>query len=92
MDNEGDDQMMELVQNVLQNSDVSSAELKYLLECREKGKIDFTLIDIREIFEYTSLSINTVHVNTDDERRYVRNKLTTKRINTSDNRTTVRKF
>jgi len=57
MDNEGDNEMMELVNTVLQNSDISSAELKYLLECREKGKIDFTLIDIREMFEYTSMSI-----------------------------------
>ena len=57
MVNEGDNEMMELVHNVLQNSDISSAELKYLLECRAKGKVDFMLIDIREMFEYTSASI-----------------------------------
>ncbi len=57
MENKGDNEMMELVHNVLQNSDISAAELKYLLECRDKGTIDFTLIDIREMFEYTQLSI-----------------------------------
>ena len=38
-------------------SELSDSQLKKLLECREDGKVDFTLIDIREMFEYSDLSI-----------------------------------
>ena len=38
-------------------SEISDFQLKKLLECRENGKVDFTLIDIREMFEYSDLSI-----------------------------------
>jgi len=49
--------MMKFMQHVTQSSDLTSAELELLLDSRAKHKIDFTLIDIREIFEYTSVSI-----------------------------------
>jgi rhodanese-related sulfurtransferase len=39
-------------------SEISDKELKNLLTCKENGEIDFTLIDIREMFEYSDLSIN----------------------------------
>ena len=39
-------------------SEISDKELKNLLTCRENGEVDFTLIDIREMFEYSDLSID----------------------------------
>ncbi len=39
-------------------SEVSDNELKKFLTCRENGEIDFKLIDIREMFEYSDLSID----------------------------------
>ena len=38
-------------------SELSDSQLKKLLECREDGKVNFTLIDIREMFEYSDMSI-----------------------------------
>jgi rhodanese-related sulfurtransferase len=38
-------------------TELSDIELKELLTCRENGKIAFQLIDIREMFEYSDLSI-----------------------------------
>lgn len=37
--------------------ELSDAQLKKLLTCRENNEIDFKLIDIREMFEYSDLSI-----------------------------------
>lgn len=56
-ESEADEEMMKFMQHVTQSSDLASAELELLLDSRAKHKIDFTLIDIREIFEYTSVSI-----------------------------------
>lgn len=52
-----DDRMIQLVQNVSKSHEVSADELQFLLSCRAKGKIDFLLIDIREMVEYSALSI-----------------------------------
>lgn len=54
---EEEDEMIKFVQNITQSSDITSHELELLLDGRSKNKIQFTLIDIREIFEYSSLSI-----------------------------------
>jgi len=37
--------------------ELSDSDLKTLLTCRENHEIDFTLVDIREMFEYSDLSI-----------------------------------
>lgn len=42
---------------MLQTKQMSSQALEELLAARDAGEIDFKLIDIREIFEYTSNSI-----------------------------------
>ena len=52
-----DDRMIQLVQNVSKSHEVSPDELQFLLACRAKGKLDFLLIDIREMVEYSALSI-----------------------------------
>jgi len=38
-------------------NELSDSQLKQLLDCRENGEVEFTLIDIREMFEYSDLSI-----------------------------------
>lgn len=38
-------------------TEISDSELKTLLTCKDNGEVDFKLIDIRELFEYTNLSI-----------------------------------
>jgi rhodanese-related sulfurtransferase len=69
-----EEKMLSLVKTVQQSCELSSDELVFLLECRAKQKVDFTLIDIREIFEYTDMSIkgtdlllptSTIHTNMD---------------------------
>jgi len=47
----------EELHEMLQNKQMSSSVLEALLEGRKEGLIDFKLIDIREVFEYTSSSI-----------------------------------
>jgi len=47
----------EELNEMLQKKQMSSAMLEILLQAREEGIIDFKLIDIRELFEYTSSSI-----------------------------------
>jgi len=49
--------MIKLVQTVAQSNEITGEELQFLLSCRTKKKIDFLLIDIREIMEYSTLSI-----------------------------------
>lgn len=56
-ESEANEEMMKFMQHVTQSSDLTSAELELLLDSRSKHKIDFTLIDIREVFEYSSVSI-----------------------------------
>ncbi len=52
---------MEYTQNdleeMLKHEQMSSGELEILLQSREEGKIDFVLMDVREVFEYTDRSI-----------------------------------
>mgnify|MGYP000160884103 FL=1 len=57
-----DDRMIQLVQNVSKSHEVSADELQFLLACRAKGKLDFLLIDIREMVEYSALSIKGTDV------------------------------
>jgi rhodanese-related sulfurtransferase len=54
---------------------LSDTELKELLTCKENGEVDFKLIDIREMFEYSDLSIkgtdmlfptSTMHMHMDE--------------------------
>jgi len=40
------------MQELLSKTDVNSQELQALLNAREKGEVDFTLIDVREQYEY----------------------------------------
>jgi len=40
------------MQTLLEKRDISSQELISLLEAREEGKVDFTLVDVREDMEY----------------------------------------
>ena len=47
----------EELEKMLQNQELSSAELQALLKAREEGKIDFVLMDVREVFEFTDRSI-----------------------------------
>jgi rhodanese-related sulfurtransferase len=47
----------EELEKMLQNQEMSSAELQALLKAREEGKIDFVLMDVREVFEFTDRSI-----------------------------------
>ncbi len=42
---------------LLQKQQMRADELETLLEARKNGEVDFTLIDIREVFEYTNSSI-----------------------------------
>ncbi len=47
----------EELEKMLQNQEMSSAELEALLKAREEGKIDFVLMDVRETFEFVDRSI-----------------------------------
>ena len=47
----------EELEKMLQNQEMSSQELQTLLDAREEGKIDFVLMDVREVFEFTDRSI-----------------------------------
>ncbi len=47
----------EELEKMLQNQEMSSQELQTLLKAREEGKIDFVLMDVREVFEFTDQSI-----------------------------------
>jgi rhodanese-related sulfurtransferase len=48
------------VQELLNKPDINSAELQTLLEAREKGEVDFTLIDVREQYEYDNAHVKGV--------------------------------
>lgn len=47
----------EELEKMLQNPQLGSAELEALLKARDEGKIDFVLMDVREVFEFTDRSI-----------------------------------
>ncbi len=49
--------VMNLVQTVTKSAEVSAEALHVMLRLRTQGKIDFVLIDIREMHEYSALSI-----------------------------------
>jgi len=40
------------MQTLLQKNDINSDELESLLKAREEGKVDFTLVDVREDMEW----------------------------------------
>ena len=40
------------MQNLLEQSDIYSADLQSLLQARAEGKVDFLLVDVREDMEY----------------------------------------
>ena len=44
-------------EKIFQKSNISSEELEFLLDLRAKGLINFLLVDIKELFEYSALSI-----------------------------------
>ena len=48
----------EELQEMLKNKQMSSHELETLLEARESGDVKFTLVDIREVYEFESSSID----------------------------------
>jgi len=48
------------MQDFFNKTDVNSTELMQLLEAREKGEVDFVLIDVREQYEYDSEHIKGV--------------------------------
>jgi len=52
------DYSKEELENILTKKDISSQELEALLKAREEGKIEFKLVDIREVFEYDQASID----------------------------------
>ncbi len=52
------DEIKQNCQMILKKSSISSKELVYLLDGREKGAINFTLIDIREPKEHRNFSID----------------------------------
>ncbi len=52
-----DEQLNMLLQSIAKNHEISSDELQFLLSRREKGLVDFLLIDIREMYEYSAVSI-----------------------------------
>lgn len=57
MSDQAEEQMLNLLKNIAQNPDISSHDLEFLLDCRAKNKIHFTLVDIREVYEYSSFCI-----------------------------------
>ena len=74
-----DARMTQIIQNVSKSHEVSPDELRFLLSCRSKGKIDFLLVDVREMYEYTELSIkgtdllfptSTIHNNMNELMKY----------------------
>jgi len=67
--------MIGLVQTIAHSNEILGEELQFLLSCRAKRKIDFLLIDIREMMEYSALSIkgtdmllptSTLHLHLDE--------------------------
>jgi len=48
------------MEELLNKTDVNSQELQSLLDAREKGEVDFLLIDVREPYEYDESHIKGV--------------------------------
>ena len=53
-----DEEVMSLVQTLTKHAEVSAEELQTLLSLRQKKRVDFVLVDIREVYEYTESSIS----------------------------------
>ena len=75
--------MMNLVQTVTKSCEVSGEELHVMLNLRAQKRLDFVLIDIREMYEYSESSIrgtdilmptSTIHQHM-DELKKLANKL-----------------
>ena len=49
-----DEEVMSLVQTLTKHAEVSAEELQTLLSLRQKKRVDFVLVDIREVYEYTN--------------------------------------
>lgn len=47
----------EVYDTCIKTHEISDKQLQKLLTCKEKRQLDFLLVDIREMFEYTNLSI-----------------------------------
>lgn len=52
-----DEAMMNLVKTVTRSCEVSGEELHVMLNLRAQKRLDFLLIDIREMYEYSQSSI-----------------------------------
>ncbi len=50
------------MKKLLEKEDVNSGELISLLKARENGEVEFTLIDVREQYEYDSSHIKGVDI------------------------------
>ncbi len=70
-----DEKVLNLVKAVTKSCEVDGEELHMMLKLRLEGKLDFLLIDIREIIEYSHLSIkgtdllfptSTIHLHLDE--------------------------
>jgi len=48
------------MQALLEKTDINSSELQSLIEAREKGEVDFLLVDVREQYEYDAGHIKGV--------------------------------
>lgn len=51
------EQIKENLTTLLQKQQMKTDDLETLLKARENREVDFTLIDVREVFEYTNSSI-----------------------------------
>lgn len=67
--------IMNLVKTVTKSCEVSGEELHVMLNLRSQKRLDFILIDIREMFEYSESSIkgtdmllptSTIHLHMDE--------------------------
>ena len=67
--------MTQLLQTVTRSHEITGEELQFLLSSRDKRKVNFWLIDVREIIEYSALSIrgtdylfpsSTLHLHLDE--------------------------
>ena len=54
--------MMNLVQTVTKSCEVSGEELHVMLNLRAQKRLDFVLIDIREMYEYSESSIKGTNI------------------------------
>lgn len=53
----GEEEIVFTCKAILEKPHISGGELEYLLDAREKELLSFSLVDIRELYEYSDLSI-----------------------------------